>query len=66
MMEEFDLLVVGGGAAGMAVALAAAKEGSRVLLAEREKTLGGILNQCLHQGFGRSFYGDDLCGVEYA
>lgn len=65
-MEAFELLVIGGGAAGMAVAMAAAKEHSRVLLAEREKTLGGVLNQCLHQGFGRSYYGEDLCGAEYA
>ena len=50
----------------MAVALAAAKRGREVLLAEREENLGGILNQCLHRGFGRSYYGDDLCGVEYA
>ena len=65
-MEELELLVVGGGAAGMAAALAAAKGGKGVLLAEREKALGGILNQCLHSGFGRSFYGEDLTGAEYA
>ena len=65
-MERFELLVVGGGAAGMAVALAAAKRGHSVLLAEREKALGGVLNQCLHRGFGRNYYGEDLSGVEYA
>ena len=65
-MDEFDILVIGGGAAGMAAALAAAKGGRSVLLAEREKALGGVLNQCLHRGFGRSFYGEDLSGAEYA
>lgn len=65
-MERFDILVVGGGAAGMAAALAAGKKGRSVLLAEREPRLGGVLNQCVHRGFGRSFYGEDLSGVEYA
>ena len=65
-MERFDILVIGGGAAGMAAALAAAERGRRVLLVEREKTLGGVLNQCLHNGFGLSWYGEDLTGTEYA
>ena len=65
-MEQFELLVVGGGAAGMAAALAAAGKGRSVLLAEREPELGGILKQCLHMGFGRSYYGQDMSGVEYA
>ena len=65
-MERFDVLVVGGGAAGMAAALAAHRKGRSVLLAEREAALGGILNQCVHRGFGRSYYGLDLSGVEYA
>jgi NADPH-dependent 2,4-dienoyl-CoA reductase/sulfur reductase-like enzyme len=65
-MEQFDVLVIGGGAAGMAAALAAAERGRRVLLVERERALGGILNQCLHRGFGLSWYGEDLSGVEYA
>ncbi len=56
-MEEFDLLVIGGGAAGMAASLAAARRGQRVLLAEREARLGGILNQCLHSGFGGGLTG---------
>ncbi len=65
-MEQFDILVIGGGAAGMAAALAAAERGRRTLLIEREKNLGGVLNQCLHHGFGLSWYGEDLTGVEYA
>lgn len=65
-MERFELLIVGGGAAGMAAALAAGRKGRTVLLAEREPVLGGILNQCVHRGFGRSWYGEDLSGVEYA
>ena len=63
-MERFELLIVGGGAAGMAAALAAGRKGRTVLLAEREPVLGGILNQCVHRGFGRSWYGEDLSGVE--
>ena len=65
-MERFDILIVGAGAAGMAAALAAAGNGSAVLIAEREPAPGGILNQCVHRGFGRSYYGEDLSGVEYA
>lgn len=65
-MERFDLLVVGGGAAGMAAALAADRAGARVLLAEQEDALGGILNQCIHRGFGLGYFGEDLTGPAYA
>ena len=65
-MEAFDLLVIGGGAAGMAAALAAAGTGRRVLLCEKDARLGGILNQCIHRGFGRAVFGKDLTGREYA
>lgn len=65
-MERFDLLVIGGGAAGMAAALSASEMGRRVLLCEKDDRLGGILNQCLHHGFGRSIYEKDLTGQEYA
>ncbi len=64
-MEHYDILTVGGGAAGMAAALSAAEKGRRVLLCERAAALGGVLNQCLHRGFGRAWYGEDLTGVEY-
>ena len=61
-MECFDLLVIGGGAAGLsAVSSAASEPGRRVLLVEREPQLGGILNQCLHEGFG-----EGLTGPAYA
>lgn len=61
-----DLLVIGGGAAGLSAALSAAEQGQSVLLAERETELGGILNQCHHQGFGRGQFGDGLTGPAYA
>ena len=60
-MEHFDFLVTGGGAAGLSAALSAARSGRRVLLVEGEPQLGGILNQCLHQGFG-----EGLTGPTYA
>ena len=64
-METYDVLIVGGGAAGMAAALSAAERGRRVLLADREAALGGVLSQCLHAGFGRHIFGEDLTGLEY-
>jgi NADPH-dependent 2,4-dienoyl-CoA reductase/sulfur reductase-like enzyme len=60
-----DLLVIGGGAAGMAAAAGAAEAGARVLLIDERPRLGGILVQCIHKGFGRGFYGLDLTGPEY-
>lgn len=65
-MEHCDILVVGGGAAGMAAALAAADTGCSVVLAEREDRLGGVLPQCLHHGFGLIRFQEDLTGAEYA
>lgn len=66
-MEKVDLLVVGGGAAGMSAALAAASAGPvSVLLADREERLGGILPQCIHRGFGLGYFQRDLTGPEYA
>ena len=65
-MDKYDLLVIGGGAAGMAAALTAAQDGRRVLLAERSGRLGGVLPQCLHQGFGLSYFHQDLTGAAYA
>ena len=65
-MERFDYLIIGGGAAGMAAALAAAEKGACVLLAERDERLGGVLNQCIHNGFGLGYFGEDLTGPAYA
>lgn len=65
-MERFDALVVGGGAAGMAAALAVSETGASVLLAEREAVLGGVLRQCAHRGFGLAYFGQALTGPEYA
>lgn len=66
-MERYDLLIVGAGAAGMAAALGAAEAGARrVLLADRNDRPGGILPQCIHNGFGLSYYHEDLTGPEYA
>ncbi|MGE4277072.1 MAG: NAD(P)/FAD-dependent oxidoreductase [Lawsonibacter sp.] len=66
-METYDLLVIGGGAAGMAAALSAEAAGvPRILLVERAGQLGGVLPQCIHRGFGRGQFGADLTGPEYA
>lgn len=63
---DIDVVVVGGGPAGMAASLAAIKEGACVLLLEREAKLGGILKQCIHSGFGLHYFGKELTGPEYA
>jgi len=62
-----DVLVIGGGPAGLAAAARAKQEGaSQVLVLERNRELGGILTQCIHNGFGVRHYGEDLTGPEYA
>ena len=66
MMDSFGVAVIGGGPAGLAAAIAASKEGADVLLVEREARLGGILKQCVHDGFGLVRYGEKLAGPEYA
>ena len=63
----YDLLIVGCGAAGMAAALSALEAGAeRILIAEREIAPGGILRQCIHNGFGLGYFHEDLTGPEYA
>lgn len=64
--QAFDVVVIGGGPAGMAAALAAHKTGARVAVVEREQHLGGILRQCIHPGFGLSHFKQELTGPEYA
>ncbi len=62
----FDTVVVGGGAAGLAASKIIAERGYRVALVERENRLGGILNQCIHNGFGLHYFKEELTGPEYA
>lgn len=64
--QAFDVVVIGGGPAGMAAALATHKAGARVAIVEREQHLGGILRQCIHPGFGLSHFKQELTGPEYA
>ncbi len=63
---EYDVVVVGGGAAGLAAARMAADEGARVALVDRESAQGGILRQCVHNGFGLHRFAEELTGPEYA
>lgn len=64
--QAFNVVVIGGGPAGMAAALAAQKAGAHVAIVEREQHLGGILRQCIHPGFGLSHFKQELTGPEYA
>lgn len=64
--QAFDVVVIGGGPAGMAAALAAHKADARVAIVERERHPGGILRQCIHPGFGLSHFKQELTGPEYA
>ena len=63
---NYDVVVIGGGPAGMAAAIESSKNGAKTLLIEREAKLGGILNQCIHNGFGLHYFKQELTGPEYA
>lgn len=66
-IRAVDLVVIGGGPAGMAAALAAAEAGvEEIVLLERQESLGGILPQCIHNGFGLRYFKEELTGPEYA
>ena len=66
-MKQVDLVIIGGGPAGMAAAVAARENGLEdILIIERDNALGGILRQCIHNGFGLHRFGEELTGPEYA
>ena len=66
-MQHYDLVIIGGGPAGLAAAIEAHKQGiTNSIIIERDRELGGILNQCIHSGFGLQEFKEELTGPEYA
>ena len=67
MKNEYNIIIIGGGPAGMAAAIGAKEAGEEdILILERDSVLGGILNQCIHNGFGLHTFNEELTGPEYA
>ncbi|HZK28997.1 MAG TPA: FAD-dependent oxidoreductase, partial [Clostridia bacterium] len=67
MRDKYEMVVIGGGPAGLGAALSALENGlERILIVERDVELGGILNQCIHNGFGLHYFKQELTGPEYA
>jgi thioredoxin reductase len=65
-MPNYDLIVIGAGIAGMTAAMGAANAGiKKILIIEKESAVGGIINQCIHNGFGKKFLGEKVTGPEY-
>ena len=66
-MEKYEIVIIGGGPAGLAAAAEAKRAGAeKILILERDDRLGGILNQCIHNGFGLHTFKEELTGTEYA
>lgn len=66
MMKDYDVVIIGGGPAGMGAGIECSKTGAKTLIIERDNRLGGILNQCIHNGFGLHYFKEELTGPEYA
>lgn len=66
-MKSYEIVIIGGGPAGLAAAISAKRAGvNDILIVERDRRLGGILNQCIHNGFGLHTFKEELTGPEYA
>lgn len=65
-MKKYDVVIIGGGPAGMGAGIECSKTGAKTLIIERDYRLGGILNQCIHNGFGLHYFKEELTGPEYA